>query len=109
MSTNYIIIKNESENNGLIALEQNVFIELIKNTLIDHEYTNLADASLYKKNINLTYENEQLTVDIDLRVKFGKRVIRVIEDIQKKISEALLLKTNIKSVKVNIGVVGFIF
>lgn len=109
MSANYVIIKNEIENNGIIAIEKNVFRDIVKNTLLEHEYTNLADAPLLGKSMTLVYDEETLTIDLDLKVKFGNRVIRVIEDIQKKIYDTLKQRTNVKSVIVNIGVVGFIF
>ena len=109
MSTNYVVIENALENNGILAISKNVFKDLAKETLVEHEYTYLANAMPFSKNIVVTYQKEKLVINIDLEVKFGNKVIKIIEDIQKKIHDTILARTSIGNVEVNIGVVGFEF
>lgn len=109
MNTNYITVKSEAEQNGLIAIEKNVFIDLVKKTLIDHKYTNLATYLPYKTIEILADENNKLTINVVINVKYGNNVMRVIEDIQKKIHNTIINSTNIEDIVVNVGVVGFVF
>lgn len=109
MSTNYIIIENALETEGILAIAKNVFKDIAKETLLEHEYTYLANAMPFSKNIVITYNEDKLVINIDLEVRFGNKVIKIIEDIQKKIHDTILARTSIDNVEVNIGVVGFEF
>lgn len=111
MNTNYVVIENAHENNGILAIAQNVFKEIAKETLLEHEYTYLAEGMPFSKNIVIAYDDvkDKLVINIDLEVRFGNKVIKIIEDIQKRIHDTILSRTNINNVEVNIGVVGFEF
>lgn len=109
MSTNYVIIENALENKGVLAIAKNVFRDIAKETLNEHEFTILAGHTPFTKSIIVTYEDEELVLNIDLDVKFGNKVIKVIEDVQRKIHDTILARTSIDNVKINIGVVGFEF
>lgn len=109
MSANYVIIENDLENNGILAIAKNVFRDIAKETLTEHEYTYLADANPFSKSINISYQKEKLVLNIELEVRFGNKVIKIIEDIQKRIHDTILSRTSIDNVEVNIGVVGFEF
>ncbi len=109
MSTNYVIIENALENAGILAIAKNVFRDIAKETLLEHEYTYLAETMPFSKSIVITYQKDKLVINIDLEVRFGNNVIKIIEDIQKKIHDTILARTSISDVEVNIGVVGFEF
>ncbi|NLC54273.1 MAG: Asp23/Gls24 family envelope stress response protein [Erysipelothrix sp.] len=109
MSTNYVIIENALENAGILAIAKNVFRDIAKETLLEHEYTYLAETMSFSKSIVITYQKDKLVINIDLEVRFGNNVIKIIEDIQKKIHDTILARTSISDVEVNIGVVGFEF
>ena len=109
MSTNYVIIENALENPGILAIAKNVFRDIAKETLLEHEYTYLADTMPFSKSIVITYQKDKLVLNVDLEVRFGNNVIKIIEDIQKKIHDTILARTSISEVEVNIGVVGFEF
>lgn len=109
MSANYIIIEDALENEGVLAIAKNVFRDIAKETLLEHKYTGLADTSPFGKNIVVSYKDEKLVLSIDLDVKFGNKVIKVLEDIQRKIHDTILSRTSIDNVEVNIGVDGFEF
>ncbi len=109
MSTNYVVIENALENKGVLAIAKNVFRDIAKETLLEHENTFLADTMPFTKNINVTFEDDLLVINIDLEVKFGSKVIKVLEDIQAKLHDTIISRTSINNVKVNIGVVGFEF
>lgn len=109
MSANYIIIEDALENEGVLAIAKNVFRDIAKETLLEHKYTDLADTSPFGKNIVVSYKDEKLVLSIDLDVKFGNKVIKVLEDIQRKIHDTILSRTSIDNVEVNIGVDGFEF
>lgn len=109
MSTNYVIIENALANRGVLAIAKNVFRDIAKETLLEHEYTKIADTNPFSKSIVISYIDEKLVLDIDINVKFGNKVVRVLEDIQKKIHDTIIARTSISNVEVNIGVVGFKF
>lgn len=109
MSTNYVIIENALENQGSLAIAMNVFKDIAKETLLEHKYTFLKEGMPFSKNIFVTYKDKELVISIDLEVKYGNKVIKVIEDIQKKVHDTILARTNVDNVKVNIGVTGFEF
>ena len=109
MSTNYVVIENALENEGVLAIAKNVFRDIAKETLLDHDFTFLADTMPFGKSIVITYIDEKLVLNIDLEVRYGNKVIKVLEDVQKKIHDTILSRTSISNVEVNIGVVGFEF
>lgn len=109
MSTNYVIIENALAKEGVLAIAKNVFRDIAKETLLEHEYTKIADANPFSKSIVISYIDEKLVLDIDLNVKFGNRVVKVLEDVQKKIHDTIIARTSIDNVEVNISVVGFKF
>lgn len=109
MSANYVIIENALENEGVLAIAKNVFRDIAKETLLDHEFTFLADTSPFTKNIVISYVDDKLVLNIDLQVRFGNKVIKVLEDVQRKIHDTILARTSINNVEINIGVVGFEF
>lgn len=86
-----------------------MFLLTLLKTLIDHKYTNLATYLPYKTIEILADENNKLTINVVINVKYGNNVMRVIEDIQKKIHNTIINSTNIEDIVVNVGVVGFVF
>lgn len=109
MSTNYIVISEDNNIEGTLAIEKSVFRDLAKLALSDNKFINVSNDMMQNKRIAVTYEEEQLVLDIDVEVKFGNRTIGIIENMQKKVFEAITAGTSVTNVIVNINVIGFIF
>lgn len=109
MSTNYIVISDDNSIEGTLAIEKSVFRDLAKLALSENKFVNISNDMMQNKRIAVTYEDEQLILDIDVEVKFGNRTIGIIENSQKKIFELITNGTSVSDVVVNINVIGFIF
>lgn len=107
MSTNYVIINNDTSA-GILAVEKNVFRDIVKYTIQDSKHLNVPH-NLLQNNIAVDYVDEVLVIDVDLTVKFGNRVIGVLENIQQKIHDSITNNSSLKDVIVNINVIGFNF
>lgn len=109
MSTNYIVINDDESIEGTLAIEKSVFRDLAKLALSENKFINVSNDMMQNKRIAVTYEEEQLVLDIDVEVKFGNRTIGIIENMQKKIFDSITNGTSVTDVVVNINVIGFIF
>lgn len=109
MNSNYVVINNEDNDLGTLAIEKNVFSEMVKQIILDNKNLNIGHAILQNNKVNVIYSDGQLLLNIDVMVKYGNRAMGVIENVQKKIFETITNKTSVSDVIINICVVGFIF
>lgn len=110
MSTNYIEILHNSEVPGTLAIATSVISDIVKYTLADSKYVEIENRLLQQnRGITIKYDNDILVINIDVDVKYGNRVIGVVEKIQSKIFQAVTTSTSIQNVVVNVWVVGFTF
>lgn len=108
MSNDYILIKGEGGIEGTLAISKNVFRDIAKQTIQDNDNFNIPDNFL-QNNVLVNFKDGALKIDVDLQVKYGNRVIGVLENIQKKIHETVTSRTSLTDVVVDINVIGFIF
>lgn len=109
MSNNYVYVEDALDQEGYMAISKGVFKALAQETLEEDKYTKLAEALPFTESIEVAFEEDVLVISMFLKVKSGNQVMKVVEDIQKKIHDAIVQKTNVKDVRVNVEVVGFVF
>lgn len=109
MSSNYIEIFNDSEINGTLAIEKSVVRDIAKHTILENGKVSINTKLMQNKGVSVLYEDGQLTVNLDVDVKYGNHVIGVIENVQNKIFQAITTSTGIQDVIINVWVVGFTF
>ena len=106
MAQEYIVIKEKTEQSGLIALSKSVFESIAKISVEEVEGCILVDA---KKAVVCRIANNRLHVAVDAKVKYGVNVNRTCEDIQAKITQNIQLMTNLKCGSVDVKISGFVF
>ncbi|NLY62503.1 MAG: Asp23/Gls24 family envelope stress response protein [Erysipelothrix sp.] len=110
MSSNYIEILNNSEINGKVSIEKSVIGDIAKYSVEESKYVSFSHKLIQQnKGISVTYEDEVLTINLEVEVKFGNHVVGVIENLQQKIYQAITTSTGIEDVCVNVWVIGFTF
>ncbi|MBQ7889667.1 MAG: Asp23/Gls24 family envelope stress response protein [Erysipelotrichaceae bacterium] len=107
MAQEYIVIKEKTEQSGLIALSKSVFESIAKISVEEVEGCFLVDNS--KKAVVCKIINNRLHVNVEAKVKYGVNVNRTCEDIQDRITQNIQLMTNLKCGSVDVKISGFVF
>ncbi len=105
MNSNYIEINQDDNSLGTLAIQKNVFSDLVKQVIINSDSS---QAVLHNK-VNISYNEGELVLNIEVMLKYGNRALGVIENVQRKIFEVISNGTSVSDVIINISVVGFIF
>ena len=106
MAQEYIVIKEKTEQSGLIALSKGVYETIAKISMDEVEGCLLVDA---KKSVVCRIENNRLHVSVDAKVKYGVNVNRICEEVQDRITQNIQLMTNLKCGSVDVKISGFVF
>lgn len=105
MNSNYIEINQDDNSLGTLAIQKNVFSDLVKQVI---KNSDSSQAVLHNK-VNISYSEGELVLNIEVMLKYGNRALGVIENVQRKIFEVISNGTSVSDVIINISVVGFIF
>lgn len=107
MAQEYIVIKEKTEQSGLIALSKSVFESIAVISVEEVEGCNLIDNT--KKAVVCRIQNNRLHVSVDAKVKYGVNVNRTCEEIQTRVTQNIQLMTNLKCGSVDVKISGFVF
>ena len=106
MAQEYIVIKEKTEQSGLIALSKGVYETIAKISMDEVEGCVLVDT---KKAVVCRIENNRLHVGVEANVKYGVNVNQICEEVQDRITQNIQLMTNLKCGSVDVKVSGFVF
>ena len=106
MAQEYIVIKEKTEQSGLIALSKGVYETIAKISMDEIEGCVLVDA---KKAVVCRIENNRLHVGVEAKVKYGVNVNQICEEVQDRITQNIQLMTNLKCGSVDVKISGFVF
>ena len=107
MAQEYIVIKEKTEQTGLIALSKSVFESIAKISMDEVEGCMLVDNA--KKAVVSRIANNRLHVSVEAKVKYGMNVNHICEEIQDRIAQNIQLMTNLKCGSVDVKISGFVF
>lgn len=104
MAQEYIKL-NETNENGILALNSSVFDEIAELSV-----NKVSDCYLSKqgKSVNVKINKDKLILNINVKLKQNINVQNVCEQLQNKIYDNIFQTTEIKVSQININVVGFI-
>jgi len=108
MANEYILLKNDDNDIGQIALTKHAF-ELIARYTIEDEGTAVLDHQTLKRAMQCHIADNRLYLSLNIRIKYGQNVNALTERLQTKIAKNITQMTNYKGSKIDINVVGFIF
>ena len=108
MANEYILLKPKAEDVGIIALTKHAF-ELICEYTVNEEPNVSLVLNKIKKPVSIKINDNKLSVSLDIKVKYGSNVNRVMENLQSKVSENILKMTEHPCNDIEITVLGFTF
>lgn len=107
MANEYIQLK-QNEELGIIAITKHAF-ELITTYSVEED----EDASLintkFTKAVGVRISNNKLFISVNVNIKYGKNVNRVVDRLQERIAKTIKDMTDYQSTNVDINVAGFTF
>ncbi|MEA5026426.1 MAG: Asp23/Gls24 family envelope stress response protein [Erysipelotrichaceae bacterium] len=109
MAYEYLNLKSDSGDNSKIALSKGVFEAIVKTTLNEDAKAVLPDQTAFSKSIVCKIINNNLNINVDIRVKYGSNVNDICERLQEKIFQNIYHMTDIKCYFIDIKVIGFVF
>ncbi len=107
MANEYIQLK-QNEDLGIIAITKHAF-ELITSYTIEEDEDASLVSSKFSKPINVKINNNKLYISVDVNIKYGKNVNRIVDRLQEKIAKTIKDMTDYQSTSVDINVDGFVF
>ncbi|SRR5690554_6752900 len=107
MANEYIQLK-QNEDLGIIAITKHAF-ELITSYTIEEDEDAFLVSSKFSKPINVKINNNKLYISVDVNIKYGKNVNRIVDRLQEKIAKTIKDMTDYQSTSVDINVDGFVF
>ncbi|MEG0824054.1 MAG: Asp23/Gls24 family envelope stress response protein [Erysipelotrichaceae bacterium] len=109
MAQEYIAVKQKNEI-GLIALNKSVFTTMVKIAVEEEENVELAENNTpFKSSCNAKIVEDQLVINLDVKVKYSANVNDVCAKLQNKIFESIEHMSEYTPDVIDIKVVGFIF
>ena len=109
MAQEYVALK-EQNSDGMIAISRSAFETIAKNVIDEEDKIKLADSnSLIKKALSAKIVNEQLVINVEVRVKYNVNVNDVCSKVQAKIFENIEHMTGYTPDVIDIRVTGFLF
>ena len=109
MAQEYIALR-ENNDRGVIALSTAAFQAIAKNVIDEDEKLQLAAGSNpFKYPLVCKIVNDQLVLNVDVKVKYSTNVNAACNSVQSKIFENIEHMTGYKPDIIDIRVVGFIF
>jgi|SRR5690554_1299175 len=107
MANEYIQLK-QNEELGIIAITKHAF-ELIATFTVDEDEDASLVISKFTKPVGVKISNNKLFISVDVNIKYGKNVNRVVDRLQEKIVKTIKDMTDYQSTNVDINVAGFVF
>lgn len=108
MANEYVLLKSKSEDVGIIALTKHAFELIVEYTVDDDPDVSLV-LNKIKRPVNVKINDNKLSLSVDIKVKYGTNVNRVMERLQSKIAQNVLSMTEHPCNDIEISVVGFTF
>ncbi|MDD2591392.1 MAG: Asp23/Gls24 family envelope stress response protein [Erysipelotrichaceae bacterium] len=109
MGNEYINMNVQTNDNSKIALSKVVFEAIIKSTLKEDSKAVLPEENALGKYVSVKTTDNNLSINLDIKVKFGSNVNDVCERLQEKIFQNIYQMTEIKCYFIDIHVIGFVF
>lgn len=107
MAQKYIILKEENEGLGLIAINKSVFYAITELSIDEVENAIRIPKTKLNKPLKVTTVDNKLDIDVDVKIKYLADVEQTCELVQNKVFENILNMTGFKPNEVHINVVGF--
>ncbi len=109
MAQEYIVIKHNEEQIGLIALTKEVFEMIAKIACEEDPGLVALESGPLKKPVVCKIQENMLNVHVEVKIKYGQNVSDVCERLQKKIYQSIQQMTDLKCNLIDIKVIGFAF
>lgn len=107
MAQDYVVLSNEKNENGLIAINKSVFQSVAEISIDDIENAVRIPQTRFTRPMTVKIEDNKLIIETDIRVKYGANVSQTCELVQNKIYENILFMTGFKASEVTVNVTGF--
>ena len=107
MAQEFIVIKEKTEQSGLIGLSKSVFEMIAKISMEDVKGCMLVENS--KRAVSCRIQNNRLHVGVEAKIKYGENVNQLCEEMQQRIAQNIQLMTNLKCGSVDVKISGFVF
>lgn len=95
---------------GTVNLNKNVFSSIARNVIEDMENVQIVESSSpFRGGIQTKIEDNQLKLQVPVKIQYNANVTDVCANLQDKIFESISYMTDYKPESIEIEVVGFIF
>jgi uncharacterized alkaline shock family protein YloU len=110
------VVLNNDENKGIIQIADDVVSSIVGLAVtevdgvskltgdITREIISRLGKNNLSKGIKVTYEEDSVSVDVSVCVKFGYNIVDVSKAVQEKVKQSLLTMTGLKCAVVNVKV-----
>ncbi len=106
---NYLIIQEEHEEMGQIAISMSVINDIINNAVTMDEYVHFDEIRGIRTPADVTLNEDGLIIDLKVRVQYGQDVESSCANLQEEIRKQLELMVDYHNPVINFNVVGFKF
>lgn len=109
MAMEYLIIPENRQNLGLIALSKHVLESITCYAIEEENGWYVGPKNAFRQPVVCKVTDNKLEVSVDVRLKYGLNINTSCEAIQNKIYQIIQQMTDIKCDNIKINVVGFVF
>ena len=108
MSNEYVLIQAQGDGLGQIAVSNSVINHIVAITVNESEFIFFDDGNI-KKSLSVKTTQNHLSIDVKVRIKYGKDVDRICKKLQEDLQRNLELMVDHQANEINLSVVGFKF
>ncbi len=107
MAQDYIVLNTEASGNGMISINKSVIYAIAELSIDEIEDARRIVKTRFNKPLTVKIENNTLSIEADVKLKYQANVNQTCELIQNKIYENVFNMTGYKANSVKVNVVGF--
>lgn len=107
MAQDYIVLNTEASGNGMISINKSVIYSIAELSIDEIEDARRIVKTRFNKPLTVKIENNTLSIEADVKLKYQANVNQTCELIQNKIYENVFNMTGYKANSVKVNVVGF--
>ena len=107
MAKDYIILKSESDDKGSISINKSVIYSITELSIDEIEDARRIPKTRFNKPLTVSVEDNKLSIEADVKLKYQANVNQTCELIQNKIYENVYNMTGFKAGSVKVNVIGF--
>ncbi|MDR1795045.1 MAG: Asp23/Gls24 family envelope stress response protein [Erysipelotrichaceae bacterium] len=109
MANEYIAIKDEKDEMGIVAITRQVFESIAGLSVSEESIFELPESTPFYHPVSCKVNHKEFSVSLDVKIRFGSNVVSECSKLQEKIHSAIAQMTDLNCRNIDIRVIGFLF